>query len=349
MKQTLPLSHARARQWLAFFLLSVALSLNDQPLIAQGSLLAETKQPSVEAASSSSLLAASYAVTADPGALQQPTYPSGQQPAPPPEPNTFIGRWQARATATQNQQPHWVTPLVTVTPRLEQEFRTDFVHYYNNSRYEIWNYDNGKGLELIPEKHTELIVNLPPFFDRHNGESDGFGDVSFLLKERLFARNEENGNAIVTAFLGASIPTGKNGNGSCCAVITPTLAVGKGFGNLALTSTAGGSLPVTNSVGLGHSIAWNSVAQYRVASTGFARLLWPEIESNTVFNKGGPNDGKNQELITPGVIFGRIALRHDAQGKPTRLGFTLGAGEQIPVTHYHAANHYTVLTFRVPF
>src|ERR1035438_9031047 len=107
--------------------------------------------------------------------MQQTTLPNGQRPAPQAEPDTFIGRWQARVTATQNRQPHWVTPLVTVTPRLEQEFRTDFVHYYNNSGHVIWNCDNGKGLELIPEKHTELLFNLPPFFDRSNGEQDGFG------------------------------------------------------------------------------------------------------------------------------------------------------------------------------
>ena len=295
------------------------------------------------------LMAVASIAAPDPAPPQQTTYANGQQPAPPSEPLNFFGRWQARATATQNEQPHWVTPLVTVTPRLEQEFRTDFVHYYNNSRAEIWNYGNSKGVELIPEKHTEVIVNLPPFLDRHNGESDGFGDVSFLLKERFFSRSEQHGNAVITAFLAASLPTGKNGNGSCCAVVTPTLAVGKGFRNLALTSTAGGSLPVSNTKGLGHSITWNSVAQYRVSSTGFARRLWPEIESNTIFNKGGTNDGKNQELVTPGVIFGRIPLKHDAKGDPTRLGFTLGAGEQIPVTHYHAANHYTVLTFRIPF
>jgi hypothetical protein len=91
---------------------------------------------------------------------------------------TFIGRYQARASATQAQQPHWVTPLVTVTPRLEQEIRTDFVHQYNPKGFAVWNYGNGKGLELIPERHTEIIVNVPPFFNRSNGEQDGFGDIS---------------------------------------------------------------------------------------------------------------------------------------------------------------------------
>ena len=262
---------------------------------------------------------------------------------------SFLARYQARVTATQSQQPHWITPLATVTPRLEQEFRTDFVHYYNNSGHQIWNYGNGKGLELIPERHTELLLNLPPFLDRSNGEQDGFGDVSFLLKERLFSRNEEHGNAIVTAFLGASIPTGKNANGSCCATVTPTLAAGKGWGNFDLTSTAGGSLPVTNAHGLGHSVIWNNVAQYRLAKTGVARFFWPEFEANTTFFKGGPNDGKTQSFATPGLIVGRIPLSHDASGKPGRLGLTFGAGEQIAMTHFHTANHYTVLTFRIPF
>jgi len=141
----------------------------------------------------------------------------------------FIRNYQARVSATQSEQPHWVTPLVTVTPRLEQEIRSDFIHQYNTKGFTIWNYGNGKGLELIPERHTELIFNAPPFFNRSNGAQDGFGDVSFLAKYRFYSRNEEHGNAIVTAFVAGSIPTGKNANGSCCAVVTPTLAVRKGF------------------------------------------------------------------------------------------------------------------------
>src|SRR5580700_10412105 len=136
---------------------------------------------------------------------------------------SFIEQWQARVSSTQAEQPHWITPLVTVTPRLEQELRTDFVHQYNPKAFSVWNYGNGKGLELIPERHTEIIVNIPPFFNRSNGEQDGFGDISFLAKGRIFARNEEHGNSIVTVFLAGSIPTGKNANGSCCAVVTPTL------------------------------------------------------------------------------------------------------------------------------
>ncbi len=233
---------------------------------------------------------------------------------------------------------------------MRKRSRADFLHYYNNKGYALWNYGNGKGLEFIPEKHTEIIINVPLFFNRSNGESDGFGDISFLAKERIYSRNEEHGNGIVTFFLGASVPTGKNGNGSCCAVVTPTLAMGKGYGQWAFTTTAGGSLPVTNAKGLGHTIAWNNTLQYRAAKTGAARLFWPEVESNTSFYDGGANDGKTASYVTAGVVIGRIPLVPHAQtvaGK--RLGLTFGAGEQIAVTHFNTYNHETVLTARIPF
>jgi hypothetical protein len=263
---------------------------------------------------------------------------------------SFLARYQGRVSATQSQQPHWVTPLVTVTPRLEQEFRTDFVRQSVASSYRIWNYGNSKGLELIPERHTEVIFNVPPFISHGAPHSnDGFGDVSFLLKERIFARNEEHGNAIVTAFFGASIPTGKNGNGSCCAVVTPTLAIGKGFGLLALTTTAGGSLPVSNAKGLGHIIAWNGAAQYRLAPGGVLRFLWPEVEVNSNFYRGGANDGKATVFVTPGLVIGRIPLTHDENGRPGRLGVTFGFGEEIALTQFHTTNHNLIFTARLPF
>ena len=262
---------------------------------------------------------------------------------------TLVERYQARVSATQAEQPHWVTPLVTVTPRLEQEIRTDFVHQYNPKRFAIWNYGNSKGLELIPERHTEIIVNVPPFFSRSNGASDGFGDISFLAKERIYSCNEEHGNAIVTAFLAGSIPTGKNGNGSCCAVVTPTIAVGKGFGHFAFTSTLGGTLSVTNAEGLGHTITWNNVAQYRIAKSGAARFFWPEVELNSSFFKGGSTNGDTAVFATPGLIVGRIPLSRDVNGKPERLGLTFGLGQQIAVSHYHPNNHSTVITLRLPF
>lgn len=262
-------------------------------------------------------------------------------------PESFIARYQARVTATQSEQPHWITPLVLVTPRLEQEFRADFVRKTNGAGYDTWTLGNGKGLETIPLRRVELLINLPPFVDHTRpGEKDGFGDMSFMMKYRILSRNEEKGNGILTAFLAASVPTGKNGNGSCCAVVTPTIAGGKGFGLLALESTLGISLPVTDAKGLGHTVTWNNAVQYRLARTGAARLFWPELEFNSSFHSGGPDDGKIATFATPGIVVGRVPLSRSASG---RLGLTFGVGEQIALTHYHPYNHAIVLTARVPF
>jgi hypothetical protein len=42
--------------------------------------------------------------------------------------NYFLD-WFPRVTRIQSEQPHWVTPLVTVTPRLEEEYRYDQLLY----------------------------------------------------------------------------------------------------------------------------------------------------------------------------------------------------------------------------
>lgn len=249
---------------------------------------------------------------------------------------SFIETWQDHATTTQNAQPHWVTPLATVTPRLEQEFRTDFLREITPTRTDTWLYGNGRGLELIPARHIELLFNIPPYIQHNSAAKDGFGDTTFLLKYRIFARNEEAGNAIVTAFVGGSIPTGSYSNGSTDASVTPTLAVGKGFGRFDAQSTAGATLPVANSNKLGRPIAWNTALQYRLDPH-----WWPEVEFNSTFFEGGPNDGRVQNFVTPGLI-GRWKLHN-------RLGVTVGAGMQIASSHYHAYNHGLVISARMPF
>jgi len=250
---------------------------------------------------------------------------------------SFIDQWQSRVNRTQAEQPHWVTPLVTVTPRLEQEFRTDFTRQITPTHTDTWNYGNGKGLELIPARRIELIFNVPPYI-QHNTSTgkDGFGDTTFLLKYRFYASNEEKNNAIITAFLGGSIPTGSYSNGSTDASVTPTLAGGKGFGQFDVQSTLGATLPVANTNKLGRPIAWNTTLQWRADPH-----WWPEVEFNSTFYKGGPNDGKTQNFVTPGIV-ARFRLHH-------RIGVTLGAGIQTATSQFHTYNHGLVFTGRMPF
>src|SRR3954452_7719153 len=76
---------------------------------------------------------------------------------------SFLERWQARATDTQNHQPHWATPVATATPKLDQSMRTEYARQINSSGYSTWNLGNNKGLELIPSWHTQIIIGVPPF------------------------------------------------------------------------------------------------------------------------------------------------------------------------------------------
>ena len=122
----------------------------------------------------------------------------------------YFTDWFARATRIQSEQPHWVTPLVTVTPRLEQEVRYDQLFQSYRDGLAIDNYGNGKGLELIPYQDIEAIIGMPAWLSRNTPRNvDGFGDWPFLVKLRLLSANEEHGNYIVTAFMGFSVPTGR--------------------------------------------------------------------------------------------------------------------------------------------
>jgi len=258
---------------------------------------------------------------------------------------TFWQSYQARAEATQVNQPHWATPLVTVNAHIDQGFRADFVRQTATSGVTTWNDGNTKGLQLIPFARTELRISPPPFFSHSTSSThDGFGDIAFRLKFRVYGSNEEHHNAVVSLALSASIPTGKNGNGSCCAIVTPTLLLGKGFRKLALTTNASGTLPVSNTAGLGRSIGWNNAVQYHAT-----KYLWLENEINSTFYKGGKYDGKQQTFATPGLILSRIPLSHPKSGEKSPLFISFGVGEQIALTHFNTYNHSPILSGRLRF
>lgn len=249
----------------------------------------------------------------------------------------FSERYMERVSATQAQQPHWMTPIATVTPRLEQEFRFDVAHQVTPTG-NVANLDGSKGLELIPARRVELLLNLPPYLLHQDPAArDGFGDLSFMAKYRIWARDEEAGNGILTAFVGGSIPTGTYTNGSSSAIVIPTLAGGKGWGRSDVQSTLAGTLPVDSVRKLGRSIQSNTAVQYHV----FSRI-WPEAEINSTFWKGGAHDGEKQTFVTPAVIFGRFPIHH-------RIALVAGAGFQIAATHYHQYNHAVLVTIRMPF
>ena len=253
----------------------------------------------------------------------------------------FFKAWEERVRATSARQPAWPVPLVAPSSVIVQLARVDFLHQYTSTHTETWNYDNGKGVNLIPFARTEVDINLPPYIQHNTPKvNDGAGDVSFVAKYRMLASNE-NGKYSTAVQVAFSVPTGSYKNGAAAATVTPTVVAGKGFGKFDIQSAIGGILPMSSPLTIGRTISWNTVAQYKVG-----KYLWPELEANASYYHGGPNDGKTQTFLTPGLMVSRVKLRHDPKD---RLALLLGTGIQIATSHYHSYNHGLILTGRLTF
>lgn len=281
-----------------------------------------------------------------------------QAPAPVPQPvyqtgptgiGEYFANWFNRVDAAQASQPHWMTPVVTVTPRLEEEFRYDqyWEHRGNGSNIDV--FDAGKGLELIPTTTNELLLNLPPYQEKIASTTvKGWNDWPFLtIKQRLLSANEQNGNYILTAFLGFQTPTGIKAFTNNAWVITPTIAGGKGWGDFDIQSTLGFAIPTSYESTIGTSLVWNTAFQYH-----FANVFWPEFEVNlTHWFDGTDRGGKTQVFLTPGVVLGRFPLFD------SRARLIIGGGYQWAVTPKLTTspeitptyNHAWIVTGRLAF
>ncbi len=254
----------------------------------------------------------------------------------------FFSEWFSISDAAKESQPHWITPLFTVTPRLEQEYRYDQFWQNRAGGVQLDNFGNGKGLEVIPLPNTEFILGQPAYQVRHTpkGDVSGWLDETVLLKYRLLSQNEEHGNYIVTGFLGYSFPTGNltftNGKG----IVTPTLAGGKGWGTRAagfdIVSTVGVAIPVADEKAIGTTVTWNTTVQAHCGK------LWPELETSFTSYHDGPRDGKSQLALTAGVIAGRFELSQ-------RVRLILGAGFQWTASNYTIYKNEWLGTVRITF
>jgi hypothetical protein len=252
----------------------------------------------------------------------------------------YFSTWFDRVSQIQAEQPHWMTPLVTVTPRLEEELRYDEYQETLPGGKTLNSYGGGKGLEFIPAENVEVILGVPSWQTENTSpQKQGWTDENFLVKYRLLAANEENGNYILTAFLGLSVPTGSAAFTQNHYVVTPTLAFGKGWGNFDFQSTVGVALPDNGGApqGAGTPFLLNTAFQYRLL-----KFLWPEAEVNYTGWANGAHDGLNQVFLTPGLILGRIPIAG-------RLGLSIGVGYQVAVTDRPLYRNNLLFSVRLPF
>jgi hypothetical protein len=250
--------------------------------------------------------------------------------------------YEHRVNVTSAEQPAWPVPVVAPSSGIVQLARFDFVRQYTSAHTLTETYGNGKGFNFIPFYRTEVDVNLPPLIEHNNQKVvDGAGDFSMALKYRLSSGNDKHHNYSISAQVQGVGTTGSYKNGTLRNQINPTVIAGKGFGRFDIQSSIGGVLPVGSIHTVGRSIVWNTVGQYKAS-----HLLWPEIEVNSTFYHLGPNDGKNQTFVTPGMMTSMIPLGRE---KSNRLALIFGAGMQIATSSFHAYNHALVITSRITF
>ena len=244
--------------------------------------------------------------------------------------------WREMTDREEASEPNWLSPLATTSGRIKDEIRYDMWDQTQPAGSTI-SFGGGKGLEFIVAPRVQLLLGVPSYID-HSASSpaDGFGDLPLMLKFRVAAASTSH-RLPRHVFVERHRAHRSTPNGAGEAVLTPTLAAGKGWGKFDVQTTFGANLPAAETQRLGRQLLWNTTFQY-----GAGWKLWPELEANSTFFEQGPNAGKNQTFLTPGLGFGRVRLLGG-------LRFSVASGVQIAVTSFHTYNHRWMLSVRFPF
>jgi hypothetical protein len=246
--------------------------------------------------------------------------------------------WRRMMEQAEASQPDWLSPLATSSGRIKDEFRYDMWRQSTLTGNTISTFGGDKGLEFIAAPHMQVLLGVPSYSDHSAASpSDGFGDLPLMLKFRIASANKSEGNYLVTFLFSVTAPTASRPNGTGDAVLTPTLALGKGWGRFDVQSTFGANLPAADTQRLGRQLLWNTTFQYRAGWK-----LWPELEVNSTFFQDGKSAGDKQTFLTPGLGFGRVRLYRG-------LRFSMAGGVQIAVTRFHTYDHRWMLSVRFPF
>jgi hypothetical protein len=252
--------------------------------------------------------------------------------------NGLYRSWRRMADREEANEPNWLSPLATTSGRIKDELRYDMWRQTTATGGSISTFGGGKGLEFIAAPRVQLLLGVPSYIG-HSAASppDGYGDLPLMLKFRAASGNTAKGDYLVTFLLSATVPTAPRPNGAGEAVLTPTLALGKGWRRFDVQTTFGANLPVGETQRLGRQLLWNTTFQYRAVWK-----LWPEMEANSTFFEQGSSAGEIQTFLTPGLGFGRVRLFRG-------LRFSMAGGLQIAVTQFHTYNHRWMLSVRFPF
>jgi hypothetical protein len=220
----------------------------------------------------------------------------------------YFLHWFDRVDEVNATQPNWPSPILTTTPLLKElvAYGQAFQNAPNGARNTVYNGGvNGLGLHIVPTLYNELTIGLPTYqFRSIKGATEGITDLPFLLvKHRLASGNAENGDYVVSVFLAGQAPTGIKAFTNDSYVVTPTLAVGKGFGDFNIQATVGTPWPTRNYNKLGTQLVANVAFQYHLF-----KYFWPEVEFNYTHWMNGPRNGLDQLFMTVGGTLGTFPI-----------------------------------------
>src|SRR3984893_4274078 len=235
---------------------------------------------------------------------------------------TYFANWFARVDQARESQPHWLPPLMTLSPLITELLRQDAYYQWMGNGARLLNLGAGKGLFLVPTKTNEVDIGLPTDQERYGAQpAAGLADWQFLLvKQRLFSANAQEGNYVVTAALAAQAPIGAAPLTNNAFVIAPTLAAGKGFGNLNIQAATSLVIPTAHEDTIGTTWRTNVTFQYQLG-----QIFWPEFEVNWAhWLDGSQRGGLDEVFLTVGALFGPFPIGG-------RMAIVVGGGFQFAV------------------
>lgn len=247
---------------------------------------------------------------------------------------------RANNPAMSELQPTWMAPITASDARLGQGLRLSVSQQTWPGEHPIV-YGNNHALSLIAGRRLQFELVAPSYFRNHSAaHPDGWGNAAVEAKARIASGNAQHGNYAVTAIFYKAFAPRACENGAQTAVYKPAIAGGRMFGRVALLSSLGGYLPAGRIVQQGRGIEWKATAEVRAGTH-----TWLDVEDNALFLRGGPPDGKTQNLITPATFY---VLRR-AQWEPGHPAVICDGGMQVATSGFHFYSRNLISEIRVAF
>ncbi|MDD4933664.1 MAG: hypothetical protein PHO89_09405 [Methylacidiphilaceae bacterium] len=254
-----------------------------------------------------------------------------------------LDHWREMTVASSKRQPQWVSPLITITPALLSQVRYDVYDQTKSNGNKSWDFGNGKGISFLPLPALEVLIGLPQYLYTPTGEGlTGLRGENFAIKGRILSAPEDQGNYVLSLYLGALSPTGTipAREPSDHWVWTPMILFGKGWGNFDMMLNLGTQYADGDNRNLATFFLYSLALQYRIGR------ISPSVEISS-----GPTITRFLFFGTPGLfVTPQLLLGPFPAG--AGLSFSGGIGYQIALNQVSLLEQYAnalIVSFRMLF